>query len=229
MDRYAHYRPLARQDQPRPEHRRAARRRSSWARHRLPNPRTPRPRHRFRQTSPVNPHPPHFPRRATVPAGPAPSTAIRLTSNDKRVPTDNRNTAWKMVALALDSLGVQAEVAIHIEKRLPVQGVVAAGSANAIAALIGLETELSSPTETLGAPGPGSQRTGLGSWGGGLASETWERKGQKNKSLGAPSIGRALADGWNSTTWPSRRLALAAQVGSDVPLFLIGGAIIGLA
>ena len=38
--------------------------------------------------------------------------------------------------------GLAAEVAIHIEKNLPVQGGMGAGSANAAAALIGLEKEL---------------------------------------------------------------------------------------
>ena len=69
---------------------------------------------------------------------------MRLTSNDGRVPTDNRNTAWKMVELALKMLGQTAEVEIHIEKRLPVQGGLGAGSANAVAALVGLEAELES-------------------------------------------------------------------------------------
>src|ERR1700739_3151192 len=54
----------------------------------------------------------------TVTAQRASTTALRLTSNDKRVPTDSRNTAWKMVSLALDELGVAADVAIHIEKHL---------------------------------------------------------------------------------------------------------------
>ena len=40
------------------------------------------------------------------------------------------------------TLGMMAEVAIHIEKRLPVQGGLGAGSANAVAALMGLEREL---------------------------------------------------------------------------------------
>ena len=40
------------------------------------------------------------------------------------------------------SLGITAEVEIHIEKRLPVQGGLGAGSANAVAALMGLEEEL---------------------------------------------------------------------------------------
>src|ERR1039457_1649156 len=77
-----------------------------------------------------------------VTARPAATTALRLTSNDRRVPLDGRNTAWKMVSLALEALGVSAEVEIHIEKRLPVQGGLGAGSANAVAALVGLEAEL---------------------------------------------------------------------------------------
>ena len=47
-----------------------------------------------------------------------------------------------MVSLALEQLGVTAEVDIHIDKRLPVQGGLGAGSGNAVAALVGLETEL---------------------------------------------------------------------------------------
>jgi 4-diphosphocytidyl-2-C-methyl-D-erythritol kinase len=96
---------------------------------------------------------------------------ITLTTNHPGVPTDGRNTAWKMVELALARLGVAAEVAIHIEKELPVQGGMGAGSANAAAALIGLEREL-------GIEVPG-------------------------------------------------RMEIAAEVGSDVPLFLIGGAVLG--
>jgi 4-diphosphocytidyl-2-C-methyl-D-erythritol kinase len=115
-------------------------------------------------------------------------TALKLTSNDPRVPTDSRNTACKMVELALEALGLTAEVDIHIEKRLPVQGGLGAGSANAVAALVGLEAELGIRTR-----------------------------------LGAPSFGRPLLEGWES-----KRLEIAAQVGSDVPLFLIGGTVLGL-
>jgi 4-diphosphocytidyl-2-C-methyl-D-erythritol kinase len=101
-------------------------------------------------------------------------TRISLTTNDVRVPTDGRNTVWKMVEKALERLRVAAEVDIHIEKRLPVQGGMGAGSANAVAALIGLEREL---------------------------------------GVALPGV---------------ERLKLAAEVGSDVPLFLIGGAVLGL-
>jgi 4-diphosphocytidyl-2-C-methyl-D-erythritol kinase len=145
----------------------------------------------------------------TVSARPAAATAIRLTSNDRRVPTDGRNTAWKMVALALEELGVTAEVNLHIEKRLPVQGGLGAGSANAVAALVGLEAELAVASQRVSEPA--SQPGGPG-----LASETWER-------TNLSSFNKIAA-----INWPARRLQIAAQVGSDVPLFLIGGTVLGL-
>src|SRR5580698_9082646 len=70
--------------------------------------------------------------RVIVSAQPAETTAIRLTSNDRRVPADGRNTAWKMVELALQALGQTAEIHVHIEKYLPIQGGLGAGSANAV-------------------------------------------------------------------------------------------------
>jgi 4-diphosphocytidyl-2-C-methyl-D-erythritol kinase len=109
----------------------------------------------------------------TVTARLAAVSGIALTTNHPFVPRDARNTAWKMVELALERLGVCAEVEIHIEKQLPVQGGMGAGSANAAAALLGLEREL---------------------------------------GLTLPEV---------------NRLALAAEVGSDVPLFLIGGTVLG--
>jgi 4-diphosphocytidyl-2-C-methyl-D-erythritol kinase len=122
----------------------------------------------------------------TVTANPAQTTAIRLTSDDARVPTDSRNTAWKMILLALQELGIPAAVDIHIEKRLPVQGGLGAGSANAVAALVGLEEEL-------------------------------EKKGRGTEGLGT-----------RGHHWRELRLEIAAQVGSDVPLFLIGGTVLGV-
>lgn len=112
----------------------------------------------------------------TVTAKPAGTTALRITSNDPRVPTDARNTAWRMIALALDASETTADVEIHIDKRLPVQGGLGAGSANAVAALIGLDAEL----------------------------------GTQFRSLF------------------TQKLELPAKVGSDVPLFLIGGTVLGV-
>ncbi|WP_433970692.1 4-(cytidine 5'-diphospho)-2-C-methyl-D-erythritol kinase [Tunturiibacter lichenicola] len=104
----------------------------------------------------------------------AADTKITLTTNHPFVPRDGRNTAWRMVERALARLGVRAEVTIHIEKRLPVQGGMGAGSANAVAALLGLEREL---------------------------------------GVALPGV---------------ERIKLAAEIGSDVPLFLLGGAVLGL-
>jgi 4-diphosphocytidyl-2-C-methyl-D-erythritol kinase len=116
----------------------------------------------------------------TVTAQPAAATEIRLTSNHPAVPTDSRNTAWKMVSLALNELCITAEISIHIVKLLPIQGGLGAGSANAVAALIGLEHEL------------------------------------------------GISESPAKPNWPALRLNLAAHVGSDVPLFLIGGTSLGL-
>jgi 4-diphosphocytidyl-2-C-methyl-D-erythritol kinase len=102
------------------------------------------------------------------------ATHIRLTSTHPSVPTDAGNTAWRMTERALEALDLCADVHIHIDKKLPVQGGLGAGSANAVAALIGLEKEL-------GCRVPGAER-----------------------------------------------LRVAAGVGSDVPLFLIGGAVMGV-
>ena len=131
----------------------------------------------------------------TVTARPAVTTALQITSNDERVPTDSRNTAWKMVSLALEALGLNAEVEIAIDKRLPVQGGLGAGSANAVAALIGLEVEL------------------------GIA--------QNPGALGAPSFPRFFEEKMRKG-WEAERLQIAAEVGSDVPLFLVGGTVLGL-
>ncbi len=113
----------------------------------------------------------------TVSAVPSTTTKIRLTSNHPRVPLDSHNTAWKAVHLALQQGGRTAAVSVHIEKRLPIQGGLGAGSANAAVALLALEAELL-PYGIPPLPGP-------------------------------------------------TRLRLAAAVGSDVPLFLLGGAVLG--
>jgi 4-diphosphocytidyl-2-C-methyl-D-erythritol kinase len=107
-------------------------------------------------------------------SAPGKKTAITLTTNHKLVPCDQRNTAWRMVERCLTRLGVAADVEIHIEKSLPIQGGMGAGSANAAAALLGLEREL---------------------------------------DLSLPGV---------------ERLRLAAEIGSDVPLFLLGGAVLGM-
>ena len=115
----------------------------------------------------------------TVTARREPRTTIHIASNHRGVPRTEaknaeRNTAWKIVHATLNRLNLTADVQITIEKRLPVQGGMGAGSANAAAVILGLEREL------------------------GIA-------------LGGPE-----------------RLQVAAEVGSDVPLFLLGGTVLGL-
>jgi 4-diphosphocytidyl-2-C-methyl-D-erythritol kinase len=115
----------------------------------------------------------------TVTARPATYTTIVLTSNHRGVPrtetgTAERNTAYRLIQKTLARLNLTAEVEIDIDKRLPVQGGMGAGSANAVAAMLGLEREL-------------------------------------RVALSGPE-----------------RLELAAEVGSDVPLFLLGGTVLGL-
>jgi 4-diphosphocytidyl-2-C-methyl-D-erythritol kinase len=110
----------------------------------------------------------------TVEARRATATRITLSSNHPRVPMDAGNTAWRMVARSLELLDLRAEVHIHIDKQLPLQGGLGGGSANAIAALIGLEHEL------------------------------------------------------DCRLSPPERLLLAAEIGSDIPLFLLGGAVVGV-
>ena len=138
----------------------------------------------------------------TVSARPASVTALRLTSNNDRVPTDARNTSWRMVELALEALGIKAEVEIHIEKRLPVQGGLGAGSANAVAALVGLEAEL------------------------GIGYESIEGNAGPSTPFGTRNAPNSAQD--DKDLWQAQRLELAARVGSDVPLFLIGGTVLGV-
>jgi 4-diphosphocytidyl-2-C-methyl-D-erythritol kinase len=102
------------------------------------------------------------------------TSSIALSSNAAYVPCDESNTCWKIVERALQRLNIAAKVTIHIEKRLPAQGGLGAGSANAVAALIGLEREL---------------------------------------DMALPA---------------EENLEIAAETGSDVPLFLVGGTVLGL-
>jgi 4-diphosphocytidyl-2-C-methyl-D-erythritol kinase len=164
----------------------------------------------------------------TVTARPSDTTSLRVTSDDIRVPTNSRNTAWKMVELALKTFGRKAEVEIHIEKRLPVQGGLGAGSANAVAALVGLEAELGIEDGVRGIP-PFEQEA-LEGWGTQQAVGDEDRRipGLKSETWGTRMVGLEndvdTAPGGPMTS----RLQIAAQVGSDVPLFLIGGTVLGL-
>ena len=101
-------------------------------------------------------------------------SGIEIRCEDPRVPTDQTNTCYRMVELAMAALRTKGRVLVDIEKRLPVQGGLGGASGNAVAALLGLEIAF-------------------------------------KKKLS-----------------PSDQLRLAADVGSDVPLFVIGGTVLGV-
>src|SRR5215472_5690324 len=101
-------------------------------------------------------------------------SGIEIRSNDPRVPRHESNTCWRVVERAMEGLRAKGRVVIEIEKKLPVQGGLGGASANAVAALLGLERALSKPLP--------------------------------------------LAE----------RFKIAAEVGSDLPLFLIGGTVLGV-
>ena len=101
-------------------------------------------------------------------------SGIEIRCADARVPKDESNTCYRMVEKAVQALPAEGRVIIDIEKRLPVQGGLGGASANAVAALLGLERAL-------------------------------------KKRLPA-----------------MERLRIAAEVGSDVPLFLVGGTVLGV-
>lgn len=99
---------------------------------------------------------------------------IEIRCADPRVPKDESNTCYRIVERATDTLKLRGRVLIEIEKRLPVQGGLGAGSGNAVSALLALERA-------------------------------------SKKQLSGP-----------------QRLRIAAEVGSDLPLFLIGGTVMGV-
>ena len=101
-------------------------------------------------------------------------TGIEIFCADPRVPCDASNTCYRVAERLMEELGAGGRVTIEIEKCLPVQGGLGAGSSNAVAAMIGLERAL-------------------------------------KKRFTQP-----------------KRLRIAAEVGSDLPMFLVGGTVLGV-
>jgi 4-diphosphocytidyl-2-C-methyl-D-erythritol kinase len=101
-------------------------------------------------------------------------SGIEIRCADPRVPRDESNTCYRIVEKVMRGFNARGRVVIDIEKRLPVQGGLGGASANAVAAMLGLERAL-------------------------------------RKTLPA-----------------AERLRIAAEVGSDLPLFLVGGTVLGV-
>jgi 4-diphosphocytidyl-2-C-methyl-D-erythritol kinase len=99
---------------------------------------------------------------------------IEIRCKNTRVPCDESNTCYRVADRMLRLWKHRGKVAITIEKNLPVQGGLGAGSSNAVATMFALEREMKTP----------------------LAAED--------------------------------RLRIASEVGSDLPLFLLGGNVLGV-
>ncbi len=99
---------------------------------------------------------------------------IEIRCDDPRVPKDQTNTCYRIAEQVRAVLRASGRVTITIEKRLPVQGGLGAGSGNAVATLLALERALKKQL-------PGAEK-----------------------------------------------LRIAAEVGSDLPLFLVGGTVLGV-
>jgi 4-diphosphocytidyl-2-C-methyl-D-erythritol kinase len=90
------------------------------------------------------------------------------------VPADETNTCYRVAERVLKKFKQRGKLVIAIEKNLPVQGGLGAGSSNAVATMLALEKEL------------------------------------------------------RQSLTPEDRLNIAAEVGSDLPLFLVGGTALGI-
>jgi 4-diphosphocytidyl-2-C-methyl-D-erythritol kinase len=99
---------------------------------------------------------------------------IEIRCDNPRVPKDQTNTCYRIAERVMAALRARGRVTITIDKRLPVQGGLGAGSGNAVATLLALECAL------------------------------------KKKLPGV------------------ERLRIATEVGSDLPLFLVGGTVLGV-
>lgn len=67
---------------------------------------------------------------------------IILTCDDPAVPSDESNLAYKAAALVLKATGVQATIAIHLQKRIPAGAGLGGGSSDAAVVLKSLNTLL---------------------------------------------------------------------------------------
>jgi 4-diphosphocytidyl-2-C-methyl-D-erythritol kinase len=101
-------------------------------------------------------------------------TGIEIRCRNSKVPCDEANTCYRVAERMMRHWKQRAKLTITIEKNMPVQGGLGAGSSNGVATMFALEREMKLP----------------------LPAEA--------------------------------RLRIAAEVGSDLPLFLLGGTVLGV-
>ncbi len=100
-------------------------------------------------------------------------TGIEIRCKNPQVPQDESNTCWRAAERVMRALKQRRRVVIQIDKNLPVQGGLGAGSSDAVATMLALEREAGTPLS------------------------------------------------------PEDKLGIASDIGSDLPLFLLGGAVLG--
>jgi len=66
------------------------------------------------------------------------TAGITIRTSDLRIPSDERNTAFKAAKVFLNKTGIEQGVVIEIEKNIPIAAGLAGGSADAAATLVGL-------------------------------------------------------------------------------------------
>ncbi len=86
---------------------------------------------------------------------PAPAYGVTVSGDERlaleEVPTDDSNIAVRAARLLAERHGIEEQVAVHIDKQIPVAGGLAGGSADAAAALVACDAlwELQTPREAL--------------------------------------------------------------------------------
>lgn len=76
------------------------------------------------------------------------ASGIELTCSEPRLPCGEKNIAYKAAKAFFDATGIEGGARLHIDKRIPFEAGLAGGSADAAAALVGLNELYGSPLGT---------------------------------------------------------------------------------
>jgi 4-diphosphocytidyl-2-C-methyl-D-erythritol kinase len=159
---------------------------------------------------------------------------IEILCEDERVPLGSSNTCYRMAERVMAELGASGRVRIEIDKRLPVQGGLGAASSNAVATMVGLERGLGRfrperrPQPRVPQGLKPSSLEGLNGTAKAVPQpETGYGGGEKARTISAPQTAYGKTEN-AGTLSAGVRLRMAAEIGSDLPLFLVGGTVLGV-